>query len=168
MSDSPARIALQALAYGLFFAAVGYLSAAPGYSPVAPGLALLRVSFSHAGERVEPCRRFTPEEIARTAPNMRRAMDCARERVALRIQVAVDGEVVLDRELRPAGLSRDGASTVYASVPIRTGRRHIEARLRDTRRTEGFDHEATFTTEVSAGDSRLLEFRTLDGGFSLL
>jgi hypothetical protein len=162
------RVALQILAYAAFVLVVGYLSAAPRYSPLAPGLALLRVSFSHAGERAAPCRRFTPEELAKLAPNMRRPMDCARERVALRVQVAVDGTVLLDEELPAAGLSRDGAATVYARFPVTPGRHELEARLRDTPRSEGFDHESTFTLDVRAGDNRVLEFRTLDGGFRLL
>ncbi len=160
--------ALQVLVYGAFVALVGWLSSAPSYTPVDPSLALLRVSFSHAGERVEPCRRYTPEEIAAMAPNMRRPLDCARERVPLRVQVAVDGVVMLDRVLPPSGLAGDGASTVYARLAVAPGRHRVTARLRDTRRAEGFDHEDDLQVELSAGDSRLLEFRAQAGGFRVL
>ena len=42
---------------------IWYFSAAPSYDRLGEDRALLRVSFSHAGEPREPCRRFTPEEI---------------------------------------------------------------------------------------------------------
>jgi hypothetical protein len=165
--SSARRIALQGGAYAVFFAVVGALSTAPAWSPLPPGSSLLRVSFSHAGERVTPCRRYTPEAIARMAPNMRRTMDCARERVALRLQVMVDGETVMDRELPPSGLARDGASSVYARFALPPGRYQVVARLRDTRRGEGFDHVGTFDLDLDAGDSRVLGFRPRDGGFYL-
>jgi hypothetical protein len=165
---APLRIAAQAVAYAAFFAVVGAFSAAPVYSPLAPGLALVRVSFSHAGERVQPCRRFTPEEIAALAPNMRRALDCARERVALRLQVSVDGETVMDRELPPSGLAGDGAATVYGRFPVPAGRHHVVAKLRDSRREQGFDHEAAFDLDLKAGDSRVLGFVPQEGGFKVL
>jgi hypothetical protein len=162
------RIALQGVGYAAFFAVVGVFSAGPSWSPLPPDTALLRVSFSHAGDRVEPCRRFTPEAIAAMAPNMRRVMDCARERVALRLVLVVDGETVMDRELPPSGLARDGASTVYARFPLPPGRYGIVARLRDTRRGEGFDHVGRFDLALGPGDSRVLGFRSGDGGFHLL
>jgi hypothetical protein len=162
------RLLAQAVAYAVFFSLVGYFSAAPSYSLLAPELALLRVSFSHAGERVEPCRRYTPEEIAATAPNMRRAMDCGRERVSLLLEVSVDGELVLARELPPSGLAGDGAATVYDRFPLTPGTHRVVVRMRDTRRTEGFDHVAEFRLELGPGDSRVLGFRPQAGGFGLL
>lgn len=162
------RILGQGAVYALFFALLGYFSSAPSYSPIPPGTALLRVSFSHAGERVTPCRRYTPEEIAATAPNMRRALDCERARVPLRVQVAVDGATVLDRILAPSGLSGDGAATVYARHRLSPGIHRVVARLRDSRRQEGFDHVAEFEVSVNAGDSIVLGFRPQDGGFRML
>ena len=150
MAD-PVRVGGQIVAYAAFFAVVGVLSTAPAYSPLPPGTAMLRVSFSHAGERVEPCRRYTPEEIAAMAPNMRRTLDCARERVPL-----------------AAGLAGDGASTVYARIVLPAGRHRVVARLRDTRRAGGFDHEGAFELDLEPGDNRVLGFSPRDGGFRVL
>ena len=165
---APLRWIGQGAAYAVFMGVVGVFSTAPSWSPLPADRALLRVSFSHAGDRVEPCKRFTPEEIARMAPNMRRAQNCARERVALRLQVTVNGELLMDRELAPAGLHGDGAAAVYASFPLSPGAADIEARLRDSRRQEGFDHEAAFQIEIAPGESRVLSFRAQDGGFRVL
>jgi hypothetical protein len=162
------RIAAQALAYGVFFAVVGYFSSAPTYSSLPPGMALLRVSFSHAGKRSEPCRRYTPEEIAATAPNMRRALDCKRGRVTLRLEVDVDGKTVLARDLPPSGLSGDGATTVYGRFTLAPGSHRVVARLRDSPRAEGFDHVGEFELQLAVGESRVLGFRPQDGGFRLL
>lgn len=167
MAD-PVRVGGQIVAYAVFFAVVGVLSTAPAYSPLPPGTAMLRVSFSHAGERVEPCRRYTPEEIAAMAPNMRRTLDCSRERVPLALELSVDGEVALSRELPPSGLAGDGASTVYARIVLPAGRHRVLARLRDTRRAAGFDHEGEFELDLAPGDSRVLGFSPRDGGFRVL
>ena len=160
------RIAGQALVYGVLMALLGTFSAWPRYSPLAPGTGLLLVSFSHAGARIAPCRRFTPEEIAAMAPNMRRSADCPRERVALRLELEVDGAPALARELPPSGLAGDGASTVYARVPLAAGRHRLVARLRDSRREQGFDHVRRFELDLAPGESRLLGFRA-EGGFRL-
>ena len=102
------------------------------------------------------------------APNMRRALDCGRERVALRLEIELDGVAVLAESLPPGGIARDGASTAYLRYPIEPGRHRVVARLRDTRRAEGFDYEAAFDFEVVAGESVVLDFRRQRGGFLLL
>jgi len=43
-------IALQVPAYAAFAAFIGYFSAAPEYRHLDPGLAVVKLSFSHAGE----------------------------------------------------------------------------------------------------------------------
>jgi hypothetical protein len=162
------RMLAQVLAYAAFAAVVGYFADSPGHAPVPASMALLRLTFSHAGESLQPCRRYTPEEIARTAPNMRRALDCPRERVSLKLALDLDGEPLYHAELRPSGLSRDGASTVYEAFVVAPGPHRLDVRMRDTRREEGYDHVQHFELELAAGDSRVLDFRAGEGGFRLL
>ncbi|MDH3847982.1 MAG: hypothetical protein OEV05_09335, partial [Gammaproteobacteria bacterium] len=66
------RIALQALTYAAFAVVLGYLSASPAYDYAAEEYATVKLSLSHAANRVKPCVRLTPKEIAELAPNMRR------------------------------------------------------------------------------------------------
>ena len=165
---APIALVWQAIAFSVFCAGIGYFSVAPGYARLDLELALLRVSFSHAGARREPCRRFTAEEIAKTAPNMRQEMSCGRERVNLRIQIEVDEKIVLDTELAPAGLHADGAADVYARVPLRAGAHRLVARLRNSRRETGFDYSETFDLVLEPGDNRVLDFRSDTGGFRIL
>ena len=152
------QLLLKVVAYVAFLAVVGYFSAAPSYSLLDPEQSLLRISFSHAGERAEPCRKFSPEEIAKMAPNMRRALDCSRERVSLQLQVELDGNLLVDKALPPAGLSNDGASSVYLRIPVTPGQHVIVARLRDSVRQQGFDYESQFELSFTAKSSHVLSF----------
>ena len=68
------------LLYGGFAASIAYLSAAPGYRLLGESEAMLSLSFSHAAERVEACRRLSQEELQSLPPNMRKPDDCPRER----------------------------------------------------------------------------------------
>ena len=64
--------------YAAFAVAVATFSLHPPYTRVDPGNAVIKVSFSHAGERREPCRTLSAEELAALAPNMRSGVDCVR------------------------------------------------------------------------------------------
>ena len=44
-------------------------------------LAQIRLSFVHGGDRAEPCRRRTREELEKLAPNMRKPLECSRRRL---------------------------------------------------------------------------------------
>lgn len=160
--------ALQALFYIGFMAIVGYFSARPAYTHQDPALALVKISFSHAGERKEDCRRLTPEEIADLPPNMRRPMKCGRERVPLYVELLLDERIIYSAELPPSGLAGDGASSVYQRFPVPAGTHRLTARLRDTRREQGFDHERTETVTLSARRNFVIDFKADTGGFLFL
>lgn len=71
-------------------------STGPVYRYTVPGMAQVKLSLSHPGLRVEPCRKHTPQELAALAPNMRAKMKCSRKRwpvyvVALAAPQAVNG-----------------------------------------------------------------------------
>ena len=74
----PARLIAQLMLYGLFAAVIGILSNAPSHTHFPPDKALIKLSFSHPAKRKGECRRLTRKEIAKLAPNMRRAQDCPR------------------------------------------------------------------------------------------
>jgi hypothetical protein len=125
------RYAGQALAYGLFVGIVGYFSSAPAYVHLDPELALIKLSFSHAGQTRGECRRRTDEELARLAPNMRTPYDCPRERSPITVALELDGKPLYAAELPPTGFTRDGASTVYQRFPVAAGTHRLRARLKD-------------------------------------
>lgn len=168
MRASPLQILGQAAVLGLFAALLGYLATRPAYVHMDPRDALVTLSFGHAGERKVPCRRLTPDEIAALPPNMRKPVDCPRERVDLLVELALDGRVLYRGSLPPSGLAGDGASTVFEEFPVAPGTYTLTARLRDTRREEGFDYETERTVSLAAGRRLVVDFRPDTGGFVIL
>ena len=155
----------QLIAYAVFAAVVGFFSTQPAYTHLAPEKAQIKLSFSHAGAHVRECRKLTQEELDRLPPNMRRPMDCPRERLAVLVELELDGKLLYHQALPPAGLSGDGASTAYAKFPVTAGTHHLVARLRDSRRTEGFDYEKEATLNLVPQQNLVIDFRPELGGF---
>ena len=124
---------------------------------------MVKLSFSHAGERREPCLTLSPEELAALAANMRSGVDCPRERVP--VVVELDGERVYHASLAPAGLAGDGPSSVYERFEVPAGHHRIRVRLRDTVRESGFDHEDAADVRLVERRSFVIDFRAELGGF---
>jgi hypothetical protein len=158
------RIAAQLLLYVPLMVLIGYFSSAPKFSPIGETEALVRLSFIHAAQRKAPCRQRTPEELAKLPPNMRAPLDCPRERSPLVVELELDGKLVLQREVPPAGLKRDGNATVYHRLPVPAGRHTIAVRLRD-RPGEGFDYKREEMVELAPGRVLLIDFAAAKGGF---
>jgi len=162
------KTALRVVAYAMFGACIGYFSTSPPYQHQAPDTALIKLTFSHAGARQSECRRLKPEEIAALAPNMRRAMDCPRERVPLLVELLLDEKVLYRAELPPTGLAKDGPSSVYQGFIVDAGTHLLTARLRDTKRETGFDYETQRLIELAPQQNLVIDFRVDSGGFLFL
>lgn len=159
------RSLLQFLAFGVFAMIVGYLSASPAYTYRSPELAAVKLSLSHAADRVAPCVRLTPREIAELAPNMRQAERCERERLPLTVQLVVDGQTLASIDAAPSGLWNDGPASIYETFEVSPGRHTITARLRDTARAEGWDYALTEEVSLDAGRYFTVTFSAETGGF---
>lgn len=158
------RIAAQLVLYLPLMAIIGYFSTEPRFSAIGADQALVRVSFIHAAQRKQECRRRSAQELAKLAPNMRAALDCPRERADLLVEVELDGTMVLHREVKPAGFQRDGNAVVYQRLAVPAGRHRIVVRLRD--RPEGdFNYVKEQTVELAAGRVLLIDFNAAQGGF---
>jgi len=162
------RIIAQVIAYAAFAALLGYFSVSPTYTQLQPELGVIKLSFSHAGQPRTECRRRTQEQLNDLAPNMRTVMDCPRERVSLVVELELDGKRIYRASLPPSGLAGDGASTVYREFPVPSGRHTLVARLRDSRREEGFDWTMERTIEISPRENMVLDFQAETGGFKIL
>lgn len=160
------RFAAQAAAYVLFAAFVGVFSDTPAYHPIGPDEAVIKLSFSHAGERAQPCRARTPEEIAKLPPNMRLAQDCPRERSPVRIELWLDEALVYRDALKPAGWKRDMASTVYRRFNVPAGEHTLALRLSD--RADGeFTYAREARVVLSPAQLLVIDFKPESGGFVL-
>ena len=154
---------------GAFYAAVaasiGYFAAHPVYRQVPEGEAQIKLALAHGGARVADCRRLTAQELAKLPTAERRPNDCSRERVPLVIDLSVDGKTIYEDVLRPTGLSRDGVSRTYRKFLVPAGRHEIEAKLRDSKRTTGFDYDKRLETELSPWQNLAIDFNAEKGGF---
>lgn len=159
-----ARYAAQGALYAAFVAAIGYFSSAPAYRHIAPDAALVRLSFSHAAQRKEPCRSRTPEELAKLPPNMRAERVCPRERANVIVELEMDGQLLYRIVAAPSGLGRDGAATVYRRHVAAAGPHRFHARLADDVRGE-FSFSAARDIEIGAGRVLLIDFNAAAGGF---
>ncbi|MBT3372141.1 MAG: hypothetical protein HOA08_14850 [Rhodospirillaceae bacterium] len=161
------RYAGQALVYLIFAAFLGYFASAPVYNHFPADKALIKLSLAHGAAREGGCRRRTQEELQKLAPNMRRPMDCPRQRLPVVIEFEIDGVTLYSASEPPTGLSGDGPSRIYQRFTVSAGKHDIVARLRDSDRTEGFDFEKKATIELKAQQSLAIDFRQEMGGFLL-
>ena len=158
----------QAIAYTLFAVVVGYFATQPAYTYFPPDKAQIKLSFGHAGDHETECRRLTQEELNKLAPNMRRPMDCPRGRLAVLIELELDGELIYSAELPPSGIAGDGVSTAYKTFAVEPGEHQLVARLRDSNRSEGFDHEKASKITLLPQQNFVIDFHPSRGGFQFL
>ncbi|HQR23720.1 MAG TPA: cytochrome b N-terminal domain-containing protein [Steroidobacteraceae bacterium] len=161
----PLRYAGQLAAYVALAAFVGFLATRPTYAYLAPDEALLKLSFSHAGKPLKPCRRYTPEELARLPFNQRKPTTCERGRWPVTVELDLDGKPLYRGTHEPAGLWDDGPSSAYARFLVPAGRHRLDARLRDDGSKQGFDYTASQVVDLAAGQNFVVDFSAADGGF---
>ena len=161
----PVSIILQLVFYLAAGAAVIYFATSPPYDFFPADQAEIKMSFKHSGERIIPCKRLTPEEIAKLPPNERRPTDCPRGRHPLVVEVLVDGEQVFGEALPPSGLFGDGPAKVYARFRVVEGRHVVSVRMRETGTEGGFDFEKTETVDLAPREILVIDFIPAEGGF---
>jgi hypothetical protein len=163
---SAMRFLLQVTAYAAFAIAVGYLSFWPRYHYASPELANVKLSLSHATERVVPCVKLTPQQVAELAPNMRRTHSCERQRLPLILQLSVDGEITFEHEALPSGLWEDGPASIYERFDLAPGMHTIAVQLRETAREDGWDYTHSEEVTLVAGRYMTITFKAENGGFA--
>lgn len=147
----------------LFFACVAWLSAAPAWRSAPPDTALLRLSFTHSGDRSANCRDRTAEELAKLPANMRQTQVCDRRRPPIYVELEIDGIRVYAEEVPPSGLAGSGPSRLYERLLLPAGTHEVTVRMRDNPATAGFDYEATRRIDLAPEQSFVIDFRNEDG-----
>ncbi len=160
------RLLVQILAYAGLAALLGYFATLPPYQYGDTAQATIKLSLSHATNRIEPCVPLTQEEIAALAANMRRAEACERERLPLMLELDIDGENVVSIVAAPSGLWNDGPASIYERFDVTPGRHTVTVRMRDTARTEGWDYAKTETIDLEPGRYFSVTFKAETGGFN--
>lgn len=147
------------------FAGVAYLSAWPVFHQIPANSGVVVLTFVHGADRAGECRRLSPEEIAKLPPNMRRVQDCPRVRRSIYVELDIDGRNVYRADLPPTGIAGDGPSKVYQRFVVPAAKYDVAVRMRDTARTNGFDHERRETVNVSPAQLLVIDYRPEGGEF---
>jgi hypothetical protein len=162
------RYPLQAVIYAGIALLIGYFASAPAYVYFPPDQAQIKLTLAHGAERRVECRRLSSEELQKLAPNMRKAVDCPRERLPVWIQVVLDDQLLYETSVPPTGLSGDGPSRIYRRFTVPPGPHRLQLRLRDTARTAGYDYELDQQIELQPQQNLAIDFRAENGGFILM
>lgn len=155
----------QAIVYAGMALWLGYFANQPVYTHLAPDLALIKVSVIHSAQRKGECHRRTREELEALAPNMRAPFDCPRERLPIDIEVLLDGELIYDRTVQPAGLFHGSQTRIYERLPAAAGNHRLEVRMVDSARTDGYDYQKSADIVLVPGENFVVDFRAETGGF---
>jgi hypothetical protein len=147
----------------LLFSAVAAFANWPIYRQIPEGSAIVVLTFIHGADR--ECRQRSPEELAKMPPNMRRALDCPRRRRPVYVELDLAGRNIFRATLPPTGIAGDGHSRVYQRFVVPAGRYEIAVRMRDTPRTEGFDHQRKETVTLERDQMFVVDFRSETGEF---
>ena len=159
------RLAGQFAVILLLFAGVAALSDWPVYRQIPPGYGVVTMTFVHGAERVTECRRLTAQEIAKLPPNMRRVQDCPRGRRPVDVELDIDGRTAYRASLPPTGIAGDGPSRVYQRFVLPAGDYDLAVRMRDSGRSEGFDHKSTKHVALAPAQMLVIDFRPEAGEF---
>ncbi|MCP4071530.1 MAG: hypothetical protein GY742_07285 [Hyphomicrobiales bacterium] len=159
------RYAGQFLFFAIIAVFVGYFSNQPVYRQFPDGMAQIKLGFAHGASRKVDCRKLTAKEIAKLPANQRRPNNCTRERIPLYIQLILDGKVIYDELLVATGLFNDGPGQVYKKITVPVGTHTITVRLRDTKRSSGFDYETTRQMVFEPNQNIAIDFKADAGGF---
>jgi hypothetical protein len=130
----------QAALYALFFVPLAYFSREPIYSNLEEGMAVLKVAVRHPGVIVGECTVAGSTGHGMRPSTMTQSIEvCPRERSPLKLKLTLDGEVLYDAIVAPSGLHDDGISSMYQRFEIPVGQHHLQIRMNDDVKVEGFN-----------------------------
>ena len=161
---SPLAIAGQVVLYAAFAAFIAFFSTHPQYRNLEPDQALIKLSFSHAGQLAQECRKRSAEELAKLSPNMRAPMECPRERSPVSVELELDGKTLAHRSAPPSGLSRDGASILYERFAVPAGKHEVSVKFNDSVRVKAFNYSREEHVELRPGQVLVVDFNPEKGG----
>jgi len=148
----------QGFAYFLFIAFIGYFSSMPSYTNMAADQALIKLTFTHAGKRVNPFKDTRSKEEMAALPPQLRARKHSRERSPLTIEFEIDGKILYQAEILPRGMSRDLPSPIYQRFTVPAGKHHFSIRMRDDVRQQGFNFSAEKTIDLAPLHTLIIDF----------
>jgi hypothetical protein len=163
INNKPVRYLLQAFNYSVFMALIWFFATEPSIRILADDEAMITIAFAHAGELREPCRKLSSEELQALAPNMRKPEECPRERSPVLVEVLVDEQRIYQETFDPPGLFHDGSVDIYYRGKIPAGKHHVEIKMDDSVRKQGFNHTLRHDISIDPAHILLIEFDSVKG-----
>ncbi len=160
------RYLLQILNYLVFMVLIGYFSFSPPYRQLDDDQAVITMAIAHAGERLEACRKLSPEELAALPPNMRLPMDCPRERSPVTVELFLDGKSITRVVAVPPGLYNDQAIDIYDSVKVTAGKHLLAVQMNDNINVDGPTHNHEQTVMLEPAQLLVIEYQSSSGAFT--
>lgn len=159
------RYGLQAFYYTLFMAVVWYFSIKPPYHQLAEDQAVITLSFTHATNLREACRKLTQEELMKLAPNMRLPTDCPRERSPLRLELYLDGKLLTKTSIEPPGFHKDQGVHLFKRIKVIAGEHKLRLWMNDDVNIDGATYQYEQTVLLKPEQQLLVDFDKESGGF---
>ena len=168
MQNISARsILLQVVNYTLFMGLVWYFSFNPPYRQLAEDHAVVTLAFGHAAKRVSECTVLSQEELNKLAPNMRKPMDCPRERSPVTIELRLDGNLVTREVIKAPGLYQDQSMDVYRNVNVPRGEHLLSVWMNDDVNAEGPTHQFEKSVSLQPAQRLVLSFDSTNNRFTV-
>ncbi|TNG00191.1 MAG: hypothetical protein EP297_04145 [Gammaproteobacteria bacterium] len=159
------RYGLQVINYTIFMSIVWYFSIKPPYHQLQEDQGVVTLAFAHAAQIREPCRKLTPEEMAKLPPNMRLSMDCPRERSPVTVELYLDDELVTREVIEAPGFHKDQGIDLFQRFKVTAGEHQLRVWMNDDVNIEGptYQHEQVITLKPE--QQVLIDFDSGSGGF---
>ncbi len=161
------RIPLQIFNYSLFMGLVWYFSLYPTYHQLDKDQSLITFTLGHVGKHVDECRRLTQEELLKLAPNMRKPMECSRERSSITMELQMDGEVIFNKTAMPLGLFKDQGIDIYHNIKVPAGKHRLLAWLNDDVNVDGPIYKLEQDVDLKPEQHVIVEFISGAGQFTI-
>jgi coenzyme F420-reducing hydrogenase delta subunit len=160
---APLRIAAMAVLLGMLAGVTALLAAGLPWRQLGPDEGVVRLSIRHATATKVECKPLTAREMAELKPNMRRPVDCPRERWPVYVELERDGRLLYRGTHEPSGLWNDGVASVHRAFAVPAGPQSLVVRMRDSGREAGFDHMRPIEIDLQPGQNFVIEFETGTG-----
>ena len=163
----PKSLLLQAVNYTVFMAMVWYFSFSPPYRQLAEDKAVVTLAFGHAAKRVAECTVLSQEELNKLAPNMRKPMDCPRQRSPVTVELRVNGELEVQDTFQAPGLYQDQSIDVYRNIKVQHGEHRLSVWMNDDVNVDGPTYQFEQTVKLQPAQRVVVSFDAGKNGFSV-
>ncbi|MBT7411044.1 MAG: hypothetical protein HN826_15200 [Methylococcales bacterium] len=158
---------LQILNYSVFMGIVWFFSIHPSYHQLDKNQAMITFTMSHIGKHVTKCKKISYKELMKLPPNMRKPMDCPRERSPVEIELMLDSKVVYSRVVQPVGLFKDQGVDIYENIRVSAGKHRFKVWINDDVNVKGpiYRHEQDLT--IRPEQHLVIQFKSKENIFSV-